>query len=104
MAFSSVIGIVTSSHKIKTLFVLKSLSQTQNYRCLSKAGEDRGIEATVMSSKNKRKLNSFNLYRDYCNSFTLSNASELFLSRIPRNNIQVQKEKENLAVPCFRPP
>ena len=50
----------------------------------------------------KVNLRSFNLYTDYSNSFTLSNASELFLSRILKNHIQVQKEKENLAVPCLR--
>ena len=49
-------------------------------------------------------LRSFNLYHDYSNSFTLSNASELFLSGIPKNHIQVQKEKENLAVACVCPP
>ena len=52
----------------------------------------------------KVNLRSFNLYRDYSNSFTLSNASELFVSRIPKNHIQVQKEKENLAVACLCPP
>ena len=51
----------------------------------------------------KSDLRSFNLYRDYSNSFTLSNASELFLSRTPKNHIQVQKEKENQAVGCLRP-
>ena len=51
-------------------------------------------------------MRSFNLYLDYYNSFTLSNASELSLSGIPKNHIQVQKEKEkeNLAVACVRPP
>ena len=49
-------------------------------------------------------LRSFNLYRDYSNSFTFSNASELFLSKIPKNHIQVQKEKENLPVAYLRPP
>ena len=49
-------------------------------------------------------LRSVNLYRDYSNSFTLSNASEPFLNRIPKNHIQVQKEKENLAVACLRSP
>ena len=52
----------------------------------------------------KVNLRSFDLYRDHSNSFTLSNASELFLSRIPKNHIQVQKEKENLVVACLRPP
>ena len=52
----------------------------------------------------KRRLRSeFNLYRDSSNSYTLSNARELFLSRIPKNHIQVHKEKENLAVACLRP-
>ena len=52
----------------------------------------------------KVSLRSFSLYRDYFNSFTLSNTSKLFLSRIPKNHIQVQKEKENLVVACLRPP
>ena len=52
----------------------------------------------------KVNLRSFNLYRDYFNSFTLSNTSKLFLSRIPRNHIRVQEEKENLVVACLRPP
>ena len=47
-------------------------------------------------------LRSLNHYHDYSYTFTLSNASELFLSRIPKNNIQVQKEKQNLAVACLR--
>ena len=50
----------------------------------------------------KVNLRSFNLYNDYSNSFTLSNASEPFLSKIPKNHIQVQKEKENLGVGCLR--
>ena len=53
----------------------------------------------------KVNLRSFNLYRDYFNSFTLSNVSKLFLSRIPKNHIQVQKKKkENLVVACLSPP
>ena len=52
----------------------------------------------------KVNFHSFNLYRDYSNSFTLSNANDLFLSRIPKNHVQVQEEKENLAVACLRPP
>ena len=51
----------------------------------------------------KVNLLSFNPDSDYSNSFTLSNASELFSSRIPKNHIQVQKEKENLAVANRRP-
>ena len=52
----------------------------------------------------KVNLRSFNLYRDYSlKSFTFFNASELCLSEIPKNHIQVQKKKENLAVACLRP-
>ena len=56
----------------------------------------------------KRRLKSefafFQSHCDFSNSLTLSNASELFSSRTPKNHIQVQKEKENLAVACLRPP
>ena len=45
-----------------------------------------------------------NLNRHYSNSFTLSNASKLFFSLIATNHIQVQKDKENLAFACLRPP
>ena len=57
-------------------------------------------------SHEKVNFHSFNLYRDYSNSFTLSIASEVFLSRIPRNHSrnQVQEEEESLAVTCLRPP
>ena len=52
----------------------------------------------------KVNLRSFNLYRDYSlKSFTFFNASELSLSQIPKNHIQVPKKKENLAVACLRP-
>ena len=40
----------------------------------------------------------FNLHRDFSTSLALSNASELFLSWIPINHIQVQKEKENFVI------
>ena len=43
----------------------------------------------------------FSLYRDYSNSLTLSNASELFWSWISINHIQVHKEKENLTCHCL---
>ena len=36
-------------------------------------------------------------------SLTFFNTSELCLSEIPKNHIQVQKKKENLAVACLRP-
>ena len=54
----------------------------------------------------KRRLKSefafFQSHCDFSNSLTSSNASEFFLSRTPKNHIQVQKE--NLAVACLRPP
>ena len=56
----------------------------------------------------KRHLKSefvlFQSLHDYSNSFALSNASELFLSRIPKNHIQAQKEIENWAVASLSPP
>ena len=56
----------------------------------------------------KRRLKSefafFQSHCDFSNSLTSSNASEFFLRRTPKNHIQVQKEKENLAVACLRPP
>ena len=36
--------------------------------------------------------------------YKLSNVSELLLNQIPKNHIQVQKEKENLAFTCLRRP
>ena len=38
---------------------------------------------------------SFNLHRDYSHSLTLSNVYQPSWSRISKNNIYVQKEKEN---------
>ena len=43
----------------------------------------------------------FSLYRDYSNSLTLSNASELVWSWISINHIQVYKEKENFVIACL---
>ena len=45
----------------------------------------------------------FSLYRDYSNSLTLSNASELFWRWISINHIQVHLEKENFVIACLRP-
>ena len=42
----------------------------------------------------KVNLRSFNFYRNYCKSFTLSNASEPLLSRIPKNHIKFRKRKK----------
>ena len=48
------------------------------------------------TSLKKVNLHSFNLYRDNSNSLTLSNPSELFLSRIAKGHIQIKKEKEKI--------
>ena len=45
----------------------------------------------------------FSVYREYSNSLTLSNASELFSTWISINHIQVHKEKENFVIACLRP-
>ena len=47
----------------------------------------------------KRRLNS-----EFAFFQSLLWLLELFLSRIPKNHIQLQKEKENLADACLRPP
>ena len=49
------------------------------------------------------KVNShfFSLYRDYSNSLTLSNASELFWSWISINHIEVHKEKKILSLLAY---
>ena len=49
------------------------------------------------------KVNShfFSLYRDYSNSLTLSNASELFWSCISINHIEVHKEKKILSLLAY---
>ena len=52
----------------------------------------------------KTEFAFFQSHCDFSNSLTSSNAREFFLSRTPKNHIQVQKEKENLAVACLRPP
>ena len=59
--------------------------------------------ATPENVAQKLNSRSFNRYRDYSNSFTLSNASELLLSQFPKKHIQVQKVKESLAVAWLRP-
>ena len=48
------------------------------------------------TSLKKVNLHSFNLYRDNSNSLTLSNSSELFLSRIAKKHIQIKEEKEKI--------
>ena len=54
--------------------------------------------------RRKSEYTFFSLYRDYSNSLTLSNASELVWSWISINHIQVYKEKENFVIACLRPP
>ena len=43
---------------------------------------------------------SFNLYRNFPNSITLSNATELSWSRFANNYILVQRKKRNFVVTC----
>ena len=43
----------------------------------------------------------FSLYRNYSDSPTLPNASELFWSWISISHIQVHKEKENFVIACM---
>ena len=43
----------------------------------------------------------FSLYRDYSNSLTLSNASDLLWRWISINHIQVHTEKENFVIACL---
>ena len=53
-----------------------------------------------------RKVNfrSFSLNRNYSYPRTLLNVGELSWSWIPKDHIQVQKEKYNFAVACLRTP
>ena len=44
------------------------------------------------------------LHCNYSNSLTLSNEGKLSRNFIPENHIQDQKERENFAVACLRPP
>ena len=53
----------------------------------------------------KRQLNNeFAFFQSLLQLIYFLNTNELFWSRIPKNHNQVQKEKENLAVACLRPP
>ena len=57
------------------------------------------------SEKVAEKVNSpsFNLHRDYSKSLTLSNEGEPSYNWIPKNHIQVQKERRNFVVACVLP-
>ena len=53
----------------------------------------------------KRQLNNeFAFFQSLLQLIYFLNTNELCWSRIPKNHIQVQKGKENLAVACLRPP
>ena len=62
--------------------------------------EDGDGRESVAEKVNSR---SFNLHRDYSKSLTLSNVGEPSWSRIPKNHIQVQKERGNFVVACVLP-
>ena len=57
-------------------------------------------EENVAEKVNSR---SFNLHSDYSKSLTLSNVGEPSWSWIPKNHIQVQKERGNFVVACVLP-
>ena len=52
----------------------------------------------------KVNLRSFCLYRNYSYPLTLSNVGKPSWSWIPKDHIQVQKEKQNFVVACLRTP
>ena len=62
--------------------------------------EDGGGRENVAEKANSR---SFNLHRSYSKSLTLSNVGEPSKSWIPKNHIQVQKERGNFVVACVLP-
>ena len=57
----------------------------------------------IHAHSHEKWIHIFWVYRDYSNSLTLSNASELCRSWTSINHIQIDKEKENFVVACLRP-
>ena len=86
---------ILSARKLKTLS--KKYKLEFNYNRHSR------LNRSPLPSHGKVNSHFFSLYRDYSNSLTLSNASELFWSWISINHIQVHKEKENFVIACLRP-
>ena len=72
-----------------SLLILRSLG--------SEDGDGRENVAEKVNSR------SFNLYRNYSKSITLSNVGEPSKSWIPENHIQVQKERGNFVGACALP-
>ena len=62
--------------------------------------EDGDGRENVAEKVNSR---SFNLHRNYSKSLTLSNVGEPSKSGIPKNHIQVQKERGNFVLACVLP-
>ena len=57
----------------------------------------------IHAHSHEKWIHIFWVYRDYSNSLSLSNASELCRSWTSINHIQIDKEKENFVVACLRP-
>ena len=55
----------------------------------------------IHAHSHEKWIHIFWVYRDYSNSLTLSNASELCRSWTSINHIQIDKEKENFVVACL---
>ena len=56
----------------------------------------------VMAAKMPVRKETYVLYQDYSNLLTLSNYDKLSQSWVPKNYIQVQKEKENFVIVLFK--
>ena len=55
-----------------------------------------------MAAKMPVRKETYVLYQDYSNLLTLSNYDKLSQSWVPKNYIQVQKEKENFVIVLFK--
>ena len=92
---------ILSGRKLKTLFQKYKLQLTTGiHACIGHVLRKyiyREFLKDTTTETSQGKVNSyffFSLYRDYSNSLTLSNASELFWSWISINHIQVHEENE----------
>ena len=93
-----------STRKLKTLFLKYKLELTTGiHACIDLAFANIRDSWQPRKRRMKSEFTFFSLYRDYSNSLTLSNANELFWSRISVNHIKVHKEKENFVIACLRP-
>ena len=91
---------VDSGHQHKVFIILKCSQKTLLNSIGTLRSEDGDGRESVAEKVNSR---SFNLHHDYSKSLTLSNVGEPSWSRIPKNHIQVQKERGNFVVACLLP-